>query len=107
MVETGWRPYPREAICSPRDLYFHATVFFVDDLIVCKDHPERNRVQALCFCKDSKAMGQEPKAGRRSACRMERAISLVSTLSETISSAESSISPQNSPHSLVLSVTKL
>jgi len=55
----------------------------------------------------ARIQSQESKAGRSSGCRTEMAISLVWTLSETINSPESSISPQNSPHSLVLSVTKL
>lgn len=68
MVETGWRPYPREAICSgPRDLYFHATVFFVDDLIVCKDHPERNRVQGSLLLQRFQGYGSGTQ-GRPAEC---------------------------------------
>src|SRR5215469_1177352 len=81
----------------------------------------RNMSLAFRFCRDGGSWpvlarfgrtkagihSQESKAGRSGGCRTEMPISLVWTLSEIINSPESSISPQNSPHSLVLSVTKL
>lgn len=45
MVETGVAIHGRPIGSGLRDLDFYAIVVFVDDLIVGKDHAERNRAQ--------------------------------------------------------------